>query len=138
MTFFHFHLDHSIFLAFFMTGSPPSSLSEEKKSSLSFFFVLFPRLFKEFSASFWNFLFIFCFRNETPILTFREHKAAVRALCWSPHQYGLLLSGGGNVDKSLKFWNVPKGILTQSIETDSQVTKKHLSSPSILLQTKSL
>lgn len=47
--------------------------------------------------------------NETPILTFDDHQAAVRALCWSPHQYGVLLSGGGNNDKSLKFWNVTKG-----------------------------
>lgn len=55
------------------------------------------------------------------MLTFEEHKAAVRALAWSPHQYGVLLSGGGNSDKSLKFWNISSGSLTASVETESQV-----------------
>ena len=55
------------------------------------------------------------------MLTFREHQAAVRALAWSPHQYGVLLSGGGNGDKSLKVWNVNTGSLVSSIETESQV-----------------
>jgi WD40 repeat protein len=60
-------------------------------------------------------------RSDSPMLTFEEHKAAVRALAWSPHQYGVLLSGGGNSDKSLKFWNISSGSLTASVETESQV-----------------
>jgi len=60
-----------------------------------------------------------------PILSFDEHKAAVRALAWSPHQYGVLLSGGGNIDKSLKFWNINTGNLTVSVETESQVKTSH-------------
>lgn len=59
--------------------------------------------------------------RDKPVLSFNEHRAAVRALAWSPHQYGLLLSGGGNTDKSLKIWNVSQGHLVQSIETESQV-----------------
>jgi len=27
-----------------------------------------------------------------------EHKAAIKAICWSPHQSNILLSGGGNAD----------------------------------------
>lgn len=33
------------------------------------------------------------------------HKAAVKALAWSPHQRGLLASGGGTADRCIKFWN---------------------------------
>lgn len=33
------------------------------------------------------------------------HKAAVKAICWSPHQRGLLASGGGTADRCIKFWN---------------------------------
>lgn len=61
-------------------------------------------------------------RSDMPILSFDDHKAAVRAMAWSPHQYGVLLSGGGNTDKSLKFWNVSQGALVASVETESQVS----------------
>ncbi|GAB7358535.1 hypothetical protein MBLNU230_g2598t1 [Neophaeotheca triangularis] len=33
------------------------------------------------------------------------HKAAVKAIAWSPHQRGLLASGGGTADRNIKFWN---------------------------------
>ncbi|KAK5130637.1 substrate-specific activator of APC-dependent proteolysis, partial [Cryomyces antarcticus] len=33
------------------------------------------------------------------------HKAAVKAIAWSPHQRGLLASGGGTADRTIKFWN---------------------------------
>ena len=33
------------------------------------------------------------------------HTAAVKALGWSPHQRGLLASGGGTADRTIKFWN---------------------------------
>ncbi|KAK3686891.1 substrate-specific activator of APC-dependent proteolysis [Vermiconidia calcicola] len=33
------------------------------------------------------------------------HKAAVKAIAWSPHQRGLLASGGGTADRCIKFWN---------------------------------
>lgn len=33
------------------------------------------------------------------------HKAAVKAVAWSPHQRGLLASGGGTADRCIKFWN---------------------------------
>lgn len=33
-----------------------------------------------------------------------EHGAAIKALAWSPHQRGLLASGGGTADRTIKFW----------------------------------
>ena len=58
---------------------------------------------------------------NTPCLKFSEHKAAVKALAWSPHQNGLLATGGGTADRCLKFWNVTEGQAKGSIDTGSQV-----------------
>lgn len=69
-------------------------------------------------------ILVFSLRLDNPILTFREHQAAVRALAWSPHQYGVLLSGGGNGDRSLKVWNINTASLVSSIQTESQVKVK--------------
>lgn len=43
--------------------------------------------------------------NSTPLHKFAEHSAAVKAIAWSPHQRGLLASGGGTADRKLRFWN---------------------------------
>ncbi len=37
---------------------------------------------------------------------FSDHKAAVKALAWSPHSHNTLITGGGTTDKTIKFWNV--------------------------------
>ena len=34
----------------------------------------------------------------------------------------ILMSGGGNFDKTIKFFNINTGIMLDSIKTDSQVT----------------
>lgn len=34
-----------------------------------------------------------------------QHTAAVKAIDWSPHQSGLLASGGGTADRTIRFWN---------------------------------
>ena len=52
---------------------------------------------------------------------FTEHKAAVKALAWSPHQYGLLASGGGTNDKTIKFWNTRLLKCERTLEAGSQV-----------------
>ena len=52
---------------------------------------------------------------------FNEHKAAVRALCWSPFNFGTLYSGGGNNDKTIKVWNINNSSSIHTIQTDSQV-----------------
>uniref|UniRef100_A0A5K3EVB2 ANAPC4_WD40 domain-containing protein n=1 Tax=Mesocestoides corti TaxID=53468 RepID=A0A5K3EVB2_MESCO len=56
-----------------------------------------------------------------PVLAYEEHVAAVKAISWSPHQHGLLASGGGTADRCIRFWNTLSGQPLRSIETESQV-----------------
>jgi len=57
-----------------------------------------------------------------PLHSFISHKAAVKGLTWSPHQRGLLASGGGTADQCIRFWNTITGQeLNNSIDTGSQV-----------------
>jgi cell division cycle 20-like protein 1, cofactor of APC complex len=59
--------------------------------------------------------------NEAPLWKFSEHTAAVKAIAWSPHQHGLLASGGGTADRRIKFWNTLTGQPINEIDTGSQV-----------------
>ncbi|KAA1094448.1 hypothetical protein PGT21_021720 [Puccinia graminis f. sp. tritici] len=59
--------------------------------------------------------------NALPLFRFNEHTAAIKALAWSPHQNGLLASGGGSADKRIRFWNTINGTLLNEIDTGSQV-----------------
>ena len=59
--------------------------------------------------------------SKAPIGKFASHQAAVKALAWSPHQHGLLASGGGTADRWIKFWNALSLKEVNSIETWSQV-----------------
>lgn len=60
--------------------------------------------------------------HESNILhNFVGHKAAVRAITWSPHKRGILASGGGTEDRTIKLWNTTLAKLTSSIDTGSQV-----------------
>ncbi|KAG9284873.1 hypothetical protein G9A89_003796 [Geosiphon pyriformis] len=68
-----------------------------------------------------NELFIWDRFGQTPIKKLDGHKAAVRALAWSPHAPNLLVSGGGHLDRQIKFWNTLDGKLVSSINTRSQV-----------------
>ena len=70
-----------------------------------------------------NAVYVWDLRRTIPIKHFSEHRAAIRALCWSPHQFGMLASGGGNNDKSIKFWNVGCSgeQSVETLSTDSQV-----------------
>lgn len=43
-----------------------------------------------------------------PMFKWSEHVAAVKAIAWSPHQRGLLASGGGTADRTIKFWDTLK------------------------------
>lgn len=61
-------------------------------------------------------------QNEhAPRLVLDQHKAAVKALDWCPFHRGLLASGGGTADRSIKFWNTTSGAMLNSIDTGSQV-----------------
>eukprot|EP00826_Nyctotherus_ovalis_P014793 TRINITY_DN1414_c0_g1_i4.p1 TRINITY_DN1414_c0_g1~~TRINITY_DN1414_c0_g1_i4.p1 ORF type:complete len:505 (-),score=42.52 TRINITY_DN1414_c0_g1_i4:184-1698(-) len=60
-------------------------------------------------------------RNTSPIAKFADHQAAVKALAWSPHQRGLLASGGGTADRTIKFWDTLTCECVKSLDTGSQV-----------------
>lgn len=45
----------------------------------------------------------------------------MKALAWSPHQHGLLVSGGGTADRCIRFWNTSQMVEMNAIETGSQV-----------------
>jgi len=61
-------------------------------------------------------------RNGTsPMYTFSDHTAAVKALAWSPHQSGVLASGGGTADRSIRLWSTLTGSTLSVMDTGSQV-----------------
>ncbi|KAI0407343.1 WD40-repeat-containing domain protein [Xylaria palmicola] len=59
--------------------------------------------------------------SETPLWKFSDHTAAVKALAWSPHQRGLLASGGGTADRRIIFHDTARGAALQEVDTGSQV-----------------
>ncbi|KAI9155286.1 Fizzy-related [Paramyrothecium foliicola] len=59
--------------------------------------------------------------SETPLWKFSDHTAAVKAISWSPHQRGLLASGGGTADRRIIFHDTVKGTVVNEIDTGSQV-----------------
>lgn len=68
-----------------------------------------------------NNLFVWDGLNPKPLHQFSEHTAAVKAIAWSPHQRGILASGGGTADKTIKVWNTLTGARLNNVETGSQV-----------------
>ena len=59
--------------------------------------------------------------DHQPRVLLKQHKAAVKALDWCPFHRGLLASGGGTADRTIKFWNTSSGAMLNSIDTGSQV-----------------
>jgi len=59
--------------------------------------------------------------SSSPVHSFTDHSAAVKAIAWSPHHHGLLASGGGTADRCIRFWNTLTGQAMQSVDTGSQV-----------------
>ncbi|KAJ3676393.1 hypothetical protein LUZ60_003805 [Juncus effusus] len=59
--------------------------------------------------------------SQQPVHRLTQHTAAVKAIAWSPHQQGLLASGGGTADRCIRFWNTANGSMVNSIDTGSQV-----------------
>ncbi|KAG7194505.1 substrate-specific activator of APC-dependent proteolysis [Scheffersomyces spartinae] len=68
-----------------------------------------------------NKLFIWDGLNTKPLYSFSNHTAAVKAIAWSPHQRGILASGGGTADKTIKTWNTLTGQMIHDVDTSSQV-----------------
>lgn len=67
-----------------------------------------------------NKLYIWNMHSPNPCQSY-EHAAAVKAIAWSPHHYGLLASGGGTQDRKIRFWNTLTGQPMQMVDTGSQV-----------------
>lgn len=59
--------------------------------------------------------------DSRPMLRYNDHSAAVKAITWSPHQRGLLASGGGTADRHIRFWNTTSNACLQATDTGSQV-----------------
>lgn len=68
-----------------------------------------------------NQLYIWELNSTNPLLQFKEHTAAVKAIAWSPHQHGLLASGGGTADRCIRFWNTTTNTSLTCVDTGSQV-----------------
>lgn len=68
-----------------------------------------------------NKLNIWSIHSTLPTASLLKHTAAVKALAWSPHQHGLLVSGGGTADRTIRFWNSMTGDETKCIDVGSQV-----------------
>ena len=59
--------------------------------------------------------------SADPILKYCDHLAAVKAVAWSPHQHGLLVSGGGTADRTIRFRNTLSGSTVKTLDVGSQV-----------------
>lgn len=68
-----------------------------------------------------NKLLIWNTHFSEPIVKFTDHQAAVKAMAWSPHQHGLLVSGGGTADRTIKVRNTLTGQTIDSYDVGSQV-----------------
>ena len=60
-------------------------------------------------------------RPTEPLAKFSQHKAAVKAINWSPLKRGLLVTGGGTADQHIRFWNTLTLKPLSAINTGSQV-----------------
>ncbi|KAJ3671685.1 hypothetical protein LUZ60_007764 [Juncus effusus] len=61
--------------------------------------------------------------STNPVRWFRDHMAAVKALAWCMHRNNVLVTGGGEADRCIKFWNVSTGDCLNSVDTVSQVCR---------------
>uniref|UniRef100_U5EV22 Fizzy-related protein homolog n=1 Tax=Corethrella appendiculata TaxID=1370023 RepID=U5EV22_9DIPT len=68
-----------------------------------------------------NRLYVWNQHSSSPVQSYSEHMAAVKAIAWSPHHHGLLASGGGTADRCIRFWNTLTGQPMQCVDTGSQV-----------------
>eukprot|EP01025_Chloroclados_australasicus_P068916 TRINITY_DN9632_c0_g1_i3.p1 TRINITY_DN9632_c0_g1~~TRINITY_DN9632_c0_g1_i3.p1 ORF type:complete len:272 (-),score=24.62 TRINITY_DN9632_c0_g1_i3:736-1434(-) len=68
-----------------------------------------------------NQLLVWTESSPDPMARFDAHCAAVKALAWSPHQAGILASGGGTADRCIKIWNLGNSSAVTSLDTGSQV-----------------
>jgi len=60
-------------------------------------------------------------RPNQPRWEINDHKAAVKALAWSPFQRNLLATGAGTADRNIRFYNTSNRELVRAVPTNSQV-----------------
>lgn len=70
-----------------------------------------------------NRLYVWNMQSLSPVQTYTDHLAAVKAIAWSPHHHGLLASGGGTADRCIRFWNTLTGQPMQSVDTGKKIKK---------------
>jgi len=68
-----------------------------------------------------NKLVIWSLNSNQPLAKFCTHNAAVKGIAWSPHQSGLLATGGGTADRCIRFWNTNTLQQISYVDTGSQV-----------------
>lgn len=61
-------------------------------------------------------------RMESARSTLAAHESAVKALAWCPWQSSLLATGGGLLDRKIRFWNTSNDLCVNQVDTFSQVT----------------
>uniref|UniRef100_A0A914RXR2 Uncharacterized protein n=1 Tax=Parascaris equorum TaxID=6256 RepID=A0A914RXR2_PAREQ len=59
--------------------------------------------------------------DDSPVYTFCDHLASVKAIAFNPQLSNSLATGGGTADRTIKFYNLSTGTLCHSEQTDSQV-----------------
>lgn len=73
-------------------------------------------------------VFIYDHRASSVRHVLTDHKAAVKGLSWSITKPGILATGGGIQDKTIKLWNATQGRLLESTKVTSAVTGLQFSS----------
>lgn len=68
-----------------------------------------------------NRLYVWNMQSLSPVQTYTDHLAAVKAIAWSPHHHGLLASGGGTADRCIRFWNTLTGQPMQCVDTGKNI-----------------
>ena len=56
-----------------------------------------------------------------PSLAFREHSSAVKALSWCPWHSGVVASGGGSMERTIRVWSAVTGKRMNAVDSGSQV-----------------
>lgn len=80
-----------------------------------------------------NQLYIWNLNSTSPVIKFSDHNAAVKAIAWSPHQHGLLASGGGTADRCIRFWNSATNTALNCIDTGLRCKIKYCMTLCVLL-----
>lgn len=76
-----------------------------------------------------NYVMVWDIRSySNPLKIFTGHESAVRALAWSPHSHGQLVTGGGTADKTIRFWDTNTLASLGKLNVGSQVCGLHWSS----------